>query len=98
VGEYVKPSVNRWSRIAVMAVLTAALGLGACGRKGPLDPPPSAALPPPPATTPAPGLAEHYVPAPPIGAPGGAPAPAAAPPPAAAPQQKTFFLDFLLGK
>jgi predicted small lipoprotein YifL len=111
----VKPSVNRWSRdritsgelasrgisrrIALVAALTAALGLAACGRKGPLDPPPSASLPQAPATyTSRPGLGEeHY------GVPGGAPAapagpastaPASNPPP----PPKTFFLDFLLGK
>jgi predicted small lipoprotein YifL len=32
----------RCSHIAAVAVLVAALGLSACGRKGPLDPPPSA--------------------------------------------------------
>jgi predicted small lipoprotein YifL len=31
-------------RLALMAVLAGALGLAACGRKGPLDPPPSASL------------------------------------------------------
>jgi len=94
VGVHVKPSV--WSRIALLAVLTGALGLGACGRKGPLDPPPSAALPAP-AVAPAaaPGMT-GYVPAPAIGAPGTV-APAAAAPPPAAPQ-KTFILDPLLGK
>jgi predicted small lipoprotein YifL len=30
-------------RLALIGVLAAALGLAACGRKGPLDPPPSAA-------------------------------------------------------
>jgi predicted small lipoprotein YifL len=98
----VKQSVNQWSRVALAAVLTGALGLAACGRKGPLDPPPSAALPqsPAPAYTPRPGLGEeHY------GTPPGAPTTAAptaavvAPPPGTPPPpQKTFFLDFLLGK
>jgi predicted small lipoprotein YifL len=32
-------------RLAAVGVLAAALGLSACGRKGPLDPPPSAAIP-----------------------------------------------------
>jgi predicted small lipoprotein YifL len=32
-------------RLAVIGALAAALGLAACGRKGPLDPPPSAAAP-----------------------------------------------------
>jgi predicted small lipoprotein YifL len=90
----VKQSVNRWSRIALAAVLSGALGLAACGRKGPLDPPPSASLTQPSAFTPRPGLGEeHY------GTPPGAPPPAAAAAPAATPPaQKTFFLDFLLGK
>ena len=32
-------------RLAVIGALAAALGLAGCGRKGPLDPPPSAAAP-----------------------------------------------------
>jgi predicted small lipoprotein YifL len=35
-------------RLAAFAALAAALALGGCGRKGPLDPPPSAALAPSP--------------------------------------------------
>ena len=31
-------------RLALVGVLAASLGLGACGRKGPLDPPPGASL------------------------------------------------------
>lgn len=31
-------------RIALVGALVASLGLAACGRKGPLDPPPSASL------------------------------------------------------
>jgi predicted small lipoprotein YifL len=31
-------------RLAVLAALAASFGLAACGRKGPLDPPPSASL------------------------------------------------------
>jgi predicted small lipoprotein YifL len=31
-------------RVALVGVLAASLGLGACGRKGPLDPPPGASL------------------------------------------------------
>ncbi|MGA2312421.1 MAG: lipoprotein [Xanthobacteraceae bacterium] len=38
-------------RFALAVLVTAALGLAACGRKGPLDPPPSAAVPPPPAAS-----------------------------------------------
>jgi predicted small lipoprotein YifL len=89
----VKQSVNRWSRIALAAVLTGALGLAACGRKGPLDPPPSAGLTPSTTYTPRPGLGEEHYGSPP----GAAPAPVAAAP-APPPQQKAFFLDFLLGK
>jgi predicted small lipoprotein YifL len=33
------------ARFALVAALAAALGLAACGRKGPLDPPPVAAAP-----------------------------------------------------
>jgi len=34
----------RFARLAMLGVLAAALGLTGCGRKGPLDPPPSAAV------------------------------------------------------
>jgi predicted small lipoprotein YifL len=67
-------------RIAAVGVLVAALGLGACGRKGPLDPPPGAAALDQPAEGP-----------PAIG-PDGQPIP---PPPPTGPK-KAFFLDFLL--
>src|SRR5215470_7234686 len=43
-GVPVKQSVDRWSRLVLVAAMTAMLGLAACGRKGPLDPPPSAGL------------------------------------------------------
>jgi len=92
----------------VAALIAAAVGLAACGRKGPLDPPPSASLPEAPGTyTPRPGLGEQsygapatfLAPAPPAEpAPPAAPAKPAAAAAAPAPQQKTFFLDFLLGK
>jgi predicted small lipoprotein YifL len=35
---------RRFVRLALIGALAATLGLGACGRKGPLDPPPSASL------------------------------------------------------
>ena len=35
---------RRFFRIALIGVLGASLGLAACGRKGPLDPPPAASL------------------------------------------------------
>jgi predicted small lipoprotein YifL len=92
----VKQSVDRWSRLALVAAMMAALGLAACGRKGPLDPPPSAGLAAPPAYAPRPSLGEeNYGPAPPP-----VERTAVAAPPAATtpPPPKTFFLDFLLGK
>jgi len=95
----VKQSVDQWSRLALVAAMTAALGLAACGRKGLLDPPPSAGLTPPPAYAPRPSLGEeNYGPVPPPA--GERPRPAvAAPPPATEPAPpKTFPLDFLLGK
>ena len=101
-GVQVKQSVDRWSRLALVAAMMAALALAACGRKGPLDPPPSAGLPPPPAPAyaPRPSLGEeNYGPAPPPAS-DPAHAAAAAPPPLAAtqPPPKTFPLDFLLAK
>ena len=92
-----KQSVDRWSRLALVAAMTAALGLAACGRKGPLDPPPGAGLTPPPAYAPRPSLGEeNYGPAPPPA--GERPRTAAAPPATAEPPPKAFPLDFLLGK
>jgi predicted small lipoprotein YifL len=35
---------RRYARLTLIGALAAALGLAACGRKGPLDPPPSASL------------------------------------------------------
>jgi predicted small lipoprotein YifL len=101
----VKQSVNRWSRtgqwsrIALAAVLTGALGLAACGRKGPLDPP-SAGLTPETASPPSIFPSFVHSPAPSGATPAPPPATAAATPAPAAPppQQKTFFLDFLLAK
>jgi len=99
-GVQVKKSVERWSRVALAAAMMAALGLAACGRKGGLDPPPSAGLTTPQPYTSRPSLGEeNYSQAPPpaderAGAANAAPAAATtAPPP-----PKTFFLDFLLAK
>jgi predicted small lipoprotein YifL len=98
-GVQVKRSVDRWSRLALVAAMTAALALAACGRKGPLDPPPSAGITPPPASAPRSSLGEeNYGP---LSRPASerpqtaavAPPPAAPPPP-----PKTFPLDFLLAK
>jgi len=47
-------------RLAAFAALGAALALAGCGRKGPLDAPPSAAISPPP--PPQPSLGETYDP------------------------------------
>lgn len=94
-----KQSVGRSWRLALVVVMAAALGLTACGRKGPLDPPPpSAEVTPPPANAPRPSLGEqNYGPLPPASerqrSAAVAPPPATPPPP-----PKTFFLDFLLGK
>ncbi len=38
---------RRLARLAVIGALAAALGVSACGRKGPLDAPPSSYAPPP---------------------------------------------------
>jgi predicted small lipoprotein YifL len=73
------------------------LALTACGRKGPLDPPPSAELPPAPAV--APGPQSYVDPLTPIGT-----AQQAAPPVVATqalpaptqPANKTFILDPLI--
>jgi predicted small lipoprotein YifL len=37
-------SQSTFGRLALIGVLAVALGLAACGRKGPLDPPPGASL------------------------------------------------------
>jgi predicted small lipoprotein YifL len=37
-------SQSTFGRLALIGALAAALGLAACGRKGPLDPPPGASL------------------------------------------------------
>lgn len=44
-GDHSLPSLDRpFQRLAVIGVLVAALGLAACGRKGPLDLPPGASV------------------------------------------------------
>ncbi len=81
------------TRVVALALILS-LALAGCGRKGPLDPPPSAAVPPPPAAAPSPGPARFIDPTTPLG--GAQPAPVqttvAAPPP----PKKTFVLDPLL--
>jgi predicted small lipoprotein YifL len=94
-------SLDRVMRLALAGVaIGAALSLASCGRKGMLDPPPSAGVSQPP--TPRPSLGEQsdsVLPPPPTAN----PRPqrnAAAPngPGARTPQQQSFFLDFLIGK
>ena len=97
-GVQVKKSVDRWSRLALAATMMAALGLAACGRKGGLDPPPSAGLTTPQSYASRPSLGEEangLTPPPADDRARAAPASATAPPP---PPKKTFFLDFLLAK
>jgi predicted small lipoprotein YifL len=81
-----------FSHAVLAGVLVASVGLSACGRKGPLEPPPGAVT-----DTPGPGQAAG---AQATGAEGGPSqaAPTAAPgttPPGAEPP-RSFFLDFLL--
>jgi predicted small lipoprotein YifL len=54
-------------RLALIGALAAALGLAACGRKGPLDPPPGASLEGEPQPNVAPGLISSNRGAKPIG-------------------------------
>jgi predicted small lipoprotein YifL len=101
VGIGVNRSVDRWRRPALAAALLAALALGACGRKGPLDPPPTGLTTPQTTYTQRPSLGEEgsgFGPSlagdrPPARAQSAPPPPANGPPP-----QRSFFLDFLLGK
>ena len=48
----VRNAVRRLPRMTVLAALALALSLAACGRKGPLDPPPSANATPQPSEQP----------------------------------------------
>ena len=89
---------RRLLRLAALVALAGALALAACGRKGTLDQPPSAAVSQPPApdqnslgerndpNTPA----YRRAPQQPVAA--AAPSTTNAPPPA----QRSFFLDFLI--
>jgi len=86
---------RRLARLAVIAALGAAFALAGCGRKGPLDAPPSAALVAPgPDDQPSLGDVNDpnmtgFVRAP--------PATRSAPPPVAAvPEKRSFILDFLV--
>jgi len=85
---------RRLARGAMIAALAAAFALAGCGRKGPLDPPPSAAL-----VEPAPGDQPSLGDANDPNMPGflRAPATRTAPPPApVAPEKRNFLLDFLI--
>jgi predicted small lipoprotein YifL len=85
------------ARLAALAALASALALAGCGRKGSLDPPPSASAVAPPAPDDR-SLGQLNDP----NTPGFLRAPsqnvATAPPPAtsAPPPPRTFFLDFLI--
>jgi predicted small lipoprotein YifL len=98
----VNRSVDRWRRPALAVALLAALALGACGRKGPLDTPPTGLTTPQTTYTQRPSLGEEGSSVAPSLFSGRAPAQAEATPPASAtaspPPKRTFFLDFLLGK
>jgi predicted small lipoprotein YifL len=82
-----------FSHAVLAGVLVASVGLSACGRKGPLEPPPGAVTDAQPGAGQAAGAqATGAEGGPPQTAPTGAPATA----PAGAQPQNSFFLDFLL--
>jgi len=83
---------------ALVVAMVLSLALTACGRKGPLDPPPSAELPPAPASSVAPGSRTYVDPLTPIGtAQQQAPVVATQALPAPTqPANKTFILDPLI--
>ena len=94
-GVRLSRSGDRLLRLATLAALGAAVALSGCGRKGPLDPPPSAAISPPPPAEPS--LGETNDP----NTPGflRSPRAAAAAPAQSAPvppDQRTFILDPLI--
>ena len=81
------------ARLALVVACIAATGLAGCGRKGPLEAPPSASLSQPQAVQPPPSLGEPEQ-SQPFGR--SAEAGPAAPPPQAPPPKKSFLLDWLL--
>lgn len=94
---------DRVRGVALLAVLAAALALAGCGRKGMLDPPPTAGLTNPTSPTQRPSLGQEGDSVAPSLAPetsssqsaAANPSSTAAAPP---PPKKTFFLDFLVDK
>src|SRR5215471_15607522 len=93
VGFLIRFSNRSALRLAGLVALAAALALGGCGRKGPLDPPPSAAIAPAPDQ---PSLGDN--PDPNMGGYRRAPNSAAAAQPAGPlpPDKRTFILDPLI--
>jgi predicted small lipoprotein YifL len=87
----VRPSDRNLVRLATIGVLIAALGLAACGRKGPLEPPPAALVPPsgPAVADQGPGQPTAVEAAPTSGGP-------QAPITGHRPKYSSFFLDWLL--
>ena len=81
---------------ALAIAVAAALSLAACGRKGPLDPPPSAAIPSTPAATPAAAPAQFIDPMTPAGSAPPTRAQTTQAAPASQPPLKTFILDPLI--
>jgi len=91
-GGVIELSGQQWARLAAIGVLVAALGLSACGRKGPLDPPPSAAIPGQSSLQPAPAD-PTLLGAPPLQPGVDRDGKAVAPPPSG---RQPFFLDWLV--
>ncbi|MPZ39928.1 MAG: hypothetical protein GEU95_18090 [Rhizobiales bacterium] len=88
-GGVIDISDQRWARFAAIGILVAALGLSACGRKGPLDPPPGeAALQGAPGDPPPPGVRQPRQ----VGI--GSDGKAVAPPPSG--RREPFILDWLV--
>ncbi|MGH6670792.1 MAG: LPS translocon maturation chaperone LptM [Xanthobacteraceae bacterium] len=81
---------------ALAVTLLLSLALAACGRKGPLDPPPSAALPPQAPAAAGPAPARYIDPTTPTGGPQSAPVQTTQVAPAPPPQKKSFILDPLI--
>jgi predicted small lipoprotein YifL len=81
-----------FGRVAMLAAIIAAAGLSGCGRKGGLDPPPTASLTNPQQVPPGSMGEQSDSPTQSLMAP--PPTPQTAPPPPAA--KKSFPLDFLL--